>query len=202
MKVKNVNIGLYFGSFNPVHVGHLALANYIVENSILDEIWFIVSPQNPYKSKSDLIEALHRVNMLEASITNYSKFKVCDIELNLPTPSYSYTTLRELSKIHPTYNFTIIMGSDNLKELDRWKNIDEIINNYNILVYPRPGYEIKPDELNQNISSIDAPVFDIDSTTIRKGLKEGKNYPFMIPKEAHQYIYSNNLYISNEKQKL
>ncbi len=194
MEKGNNNIGLYFGSFNPVHVGHLALANFIVENSELDEIWFIVSPQNPYKSLSLLAGASHRVNMLELSIKNYSKFKVCDIELSLPTPSYTYATLRELSNSHPDFNFTIIIGGDNLADLKRWKNTEEILNKYAFLVYPRPGYDINKDELNENINIVYAPVFDIDSTTIRKGISEGKNYSYLIPKEAHNYIINNKLY--------
>ncbi|TLX76556.1 nicotinate-nucleotide adenylyltransferase [Labilibacter sediminis] len=188
------NIGLFFGSFNPVHVGHLALANYIVENSDIDEIWFVVSPQNPFKQTSDLIEARHRIKMLELSTQRYCKFKVEDIETNLPTPSYTYNTLRELRKANEDKDFTIIMGSDNLLYLNRWKNIAEILEHTSVLVYPRPNYPINSEELTGNTKIIEAPVFNIDSTSIRKGLKNGMNYCFLIPKEAHEYIEQNHLY--------
>jgi nicotinate-nucleotide adenylyltransferase len=188
------NIGLYFGSFNPVHVGHLALANYLVENSAIDELWFVVSPQNPHKHVNDLLDAQHRVKMLQLAIEEYDAFKVCTIELDLPTPSYSYKTLRELSVKYPHYQFTLIMGGDNLPKLSIWKNADEILNNYSILVYPRPNYPIDKSHLKSNIMLIEAPVFNIDSTAIRKGLHEGKRYPYLIPSKAYQYIVENKLY--------
>ncbi|WP_282037404.1 nicotinate (nicotinamide) nucleotide adenylyltransferase [Saccharicrinis aurantiacus] len=188
------NIGLFFGSFNPVHIGHLALANYIVENSNLNEIWFVVSPQNPFKKSNDLIDTKHRITMLELCVNNYSKFKVSAIEQELPSPSYSYVTLRELRKLHPDNNFSIIMGSDNLELLMKWKNIDEIIKNHNIIVYPRPGYPIINHDKVPNLDIVEAPVFNIDSTRIRKGILEGKNYGFLVPKNAYSYITKNNLY--------
>ncbi|WP_068472507.1 nicotinate (nicotinamide) nucleotide adenylyltransferase [Saccharicrinis aurantiacus] len=188
------NIGLFFGSFNPVHIGHLALANYIVENSNLNEIWFVVSPQNPFKKSNDLIDTKHRITMLELCVNNYSKFKVSAIEQELPSPSYSYVTLRELRKLHPANNFSIIMGSDNLELLMKWKNIDEIIKNHKIIVYPRPGYPIINHDDVPNLDIVEAPVFNIDSTRIRKGILEGKNYSFLVPINAYSYITKNNLY--------
>ncbi len=189
------HIGLFFGSFNPVHVGHLALANYISENSEIDEIWFIVSPQNPFKESEDLILAQHRVEMLKESIDDYEKFKVSDIELNLPTPSYTYNTLIELIKQNPNAEYSIIMGSDNLVTLDKWRNIDKIMELCSIIIYPRPGYPpISPEVVKSNISVIKAPVFDISSTLIREGLLNGKNYSFLIPKKAHDYIVAHGLY--------
>lgn len=188
------HIGLFFGSFNPVHVGHLALANFIAENSTLDEIWFVVSPQNPFKDAKGLLNASHRVKMLELAIKRYHRFKVCDIELKLPTPSYSYKTLQQLGKLHPNKYFTIIMGSDNLATLNRWVNIEEILSKHKVMVYPRPEYEINPNHLTQQIEKIEAPVFNIDSTTIRKGLKVGKNYSFLIPEQTYSYILKEELY--------
>ncbi len=188
------HIGLFFGSFNPVHVGHLALANYIAENSEIDEIWFVVSPQNPFKESDELIDAEHRVNMLQESINQYPRFKVCDIELNLPTPSYTYNTLNKLTELYPNYNFSIIMGSDNLINLNRWRNVDEIMKLCSIKIYPRPEYPILKELITNSISVIDAPVFDISSTLIRKGLSEGKNYSYLIPKKAHDYIVKHGLY--------
>ncbi|WP_027471696.1 nicotinate (nicotinamide) nucleotide adenylyltransferase [Saccharicrinis fermentans] len=189
------NIGLYFGSFNPVHVGHLALANFIVENTSLDEIWFIVSPQNPYKNATELCNASHRVNMLRLSISQYTKFKVCDIELKLATPSYTYATMRELRKTHPEHRFTIIIGSDNLPHLRRWKNAEEIITHHSFIVYPRPLHPINPQDLSDQIQVFKAPVFDIDSTSIRKGIRNGKDYRFLVPQEVFQYITDNHLFL-------
>ena len=191
---KKRHIGLFFGSFNPVHVGHLALANYIAENSEIDEVWFVVSPQNPFKETGDLIDAEHRVKMLEESIGSYPKFKVCDIELKLPTPSYTYKTLNKLTSLYSNFNFSIIMGSDNLINLHRWKNIDEIMKLCSIKIYPRPDYPINEDLLTNSISIIDAPVFNISSTLIREGLYQDKNYSYLIPQKAHEYIKNQGLY--------
>lgn len=190
----NRHIGLFFGSFNPVHVGHLALANYIAENSDIDEVWFVVSPQNPFKNTSELVDAKHRVNMLEESIGSYPKFKVCDIELKLSKPSYTYKTLNELTFLYQDFHFSIIMGSDNLINLNRWKNIDEIMRLCTIKIYPRPEYPIAEELLTDTISIIDAPVFNISSTLIRKGLSEDKDYSYLIPKKAHDYIKNHGLY--------
>ena len=189
------HIGLYFGSFNPVHVGHLALANFVVENTELEEIWFVVSPQNPYKETAELVDASHRVKMLQLSTHDYPKFKICDIELTLPTPSYTYATMRELSKIAPHTKFTIIMGSDNLPNLKRWKNAQEILTRHSFMVYPRPGYDINKEDLADHIKIFNAPVFDIDSTAIRKGIRDGKDYRFLVPREAFRYITDKQLFI-------
>ncbi len=188
------HIGLFFGSFNPVHVGHLALANFIAENCDINEIWFVVSPQNPFKESTDLIQAEHRVNMLHESIHDYPKFKVCDIELNLPTPSYTYNTLNELIHQNPDVSFTIIMGSDNLIMLEKWRNIDDIMQMCNIFIYPRPGFPVSAELIKNNMTVIEAPVFDISSTLIRDGLSEEKNYSFLVPKKAHDYIVTHGLY--------
>lgn len=190
----NNRIGLFFGSFNPVHVGHLALANFIAENTGLSQIWFIVSPQNPFKEENDLADTILRIKMLEASVRDYTKFKICDIELSLPTPSYTYLTLKELQKLYPDYNFTIIMGSDNLQQLHRWNSAEQIAQDYDLIIYPRPGFKIDNKHLNLRLEIIEAPVFNIDSTTIRQGIKLGKNYEFMVPKEAYDYIVKNGLY--------
>ncbi len=188
------HIGLFFGSFNPVHVGHLALANFIAENTEIDEIWFVVSPQNPFKDSTDLVQAEHRVNMLNESIKNYPGFKVCDIELYLPTPSYTYKTLNELIHQNPDTTFTIIMGSDNLISLGKWRNIEDIMQLCNIYIYPRPGFPIPAELIKNNMTIIEAPVFDISSTLIRDGLIQEKNYSFLIPQKAHDYILTHGLY--------
>lgn len=190
-----VKTGLFFGSFNPVHIGHLALANYIAENSELDEVWFIVSPQNPFKKSSDLIDTKHRINMLELCIKKYPKFKVNGIELELPTPSYTYITLQSLRQKYPTHNFSVIMGSDNFALLSKWKNSSDIIKQHPIIVYPRPEYPIVIDKKIKDLNIIEAPVFNIDSTSIRKGIKTHKDYRFLVPEKAYEYILTHKLYL-------
>lgn len=192
--IMNNRIGLFFGSFNPVHVGHLALANFIAENTALHQIWFILSPQNPFKQENDLADTGVRIKMLEASLRGYAKFKICDIELNLPTPSYTYLTLKELQKRYPDFSFTIIMGSDNLQHLHRWNHAEQIAKEYDLMIYPRPGFKIENKHLTLRLEVVEAPVFNIDSTSIRQGIKLGKNYEFMVPKEAYGYIVKNGLY--------
>ncbi len=195
MPENNKKIGLYFGSYNPVHVGHLALANFIGENMDLDEIWFVVSPHNPFKDSAGLIDAEHRVQMLNIAIQGYPKFKICDVELTLPKPSYSYKTIREIKKLHPQYKLSIIMGSDNVINIHKWKNIDNILEWCDIIVYPRPGYPVDKKTLTSNFHFIEAPLFDIDSTLIRKGLAEGKDYRFLLPYSVINYIQKHKLYI-------
>ncbi len=187
-------IGLYFGSYNPVHVGHLALANFIAENMDLDEIWFVISPHNPFKDSAGLIDAEHRVQMLNIAIQDYKKFKLCDLELTLPKPSYSYKTIREIKKLHPHHDLSIIMGSDNVINIHKWKNIDDILEYCTIIVYPRPGYPVDKDIHDSNIHFIEAPVFDIESTLIRKGIAEGKDYRFLLPYSVFDYIQIHKLY--------
>jgi len=189
-----IKTGLFFGSFNPVHVGHLALANYIIENTDLEEVWFIVSPQNPFKDATDLIEPEHRIKMLKNAIGNYPHFKINEMELKLPTPSYTYKTIGELKKSYPDHTYTIIMGSDNFEHLHRWKNVEYVIETCPIIVYPRPGYEIDYHQLTDTITSIDAPVFNIDSTSIRAGILTGKDYRFLMPLGTMEYITEHNLY--------
>ena len=191
MSNKN-RIGLFFGSFNPVHVGHLALANFIAENTDLYQIWFILSPQNPFKEENELANTALRMKMLEASVRGYPKFKVCDIELNLPTPSYTYLTLKELEKIYPDFSFTIIMGSDNVQQLHRWNNAEQIAKDYDLMIYPRPGFKIENKHLSLRLEIVQAPVFNINSTTIRQGIKLGKNYEFLVPKEAYGEVLSDD----------
>ncbi len=190
-----IEIGLYFGSFNPVHKGHISLADYITKHSSIQEVWFIVSPQNPFKMASELADSEHRLQMLQLSISSYKNLKVCDIELNLPTPSYTYKTLRELRAKYPNNHFSVIMGADNLPFLHRWKNADEILNQHSFIIYPRPGYTIDSKYIKENIETIDAPIFDYDSTSIREKIKLGESFDEVIPQGAYNYICDHKLYL-------
>ena len=141
MNKKKKNTGLYFGSFNPIHNGHLMIAGYIAEYSDLKEIWFVISPQNPLKEKSSLLTDYHRLALVNVAIENDMRFKSCDIEFKLPQPSYTINTLTYLQEKYPQKEFALIMGADNLENLDKWKNHEQILNIYNIYVYPSPGTE-------------------------------------------------------------
>jgi nicotinate-nucleotide adenylyltransferase len=191
-----MNIGLFFGSFNPVHIGHLALANYLLEFVPFREIWFIVSPQNPFKTEEALAPARQRLAMVSQSVSPESRFKVSDVEFDLPRPSYTIDTLEVLSHRHPQSRFSLIMGSDNLTRLDRWKSWNELAGRYPIVVYPRPGHPVlERSELpHPNITVVEAPLLDLSSTLLREGLMAGKNLRFLMPPGIYEYIRANHLY--------
>src|SRR5882672_4209056 len=168
-----MRIGLYFGSFNPVHTGHLIIANHLLNFTELKKIWFIVSPQNPFKEKESLLNEYHRLHLLRLAIEDDNRMKALDIEFNLPKPSYTATTLIHLEEKYPENEFSIIMGSDSFQNLHKWKNYETIIKNYSIHVYIRPGFEIKND-INARLTIVDAPLLQISATEIRKLIKEKK----------------------------
>ncbi|MGQ1910504.1 nicotinate (nicotinamide) nucleotide adenylyltransferase [Marinifilum sp. RC60d5] len=189
-----MKIGLYFGSFNPIHIGHLAIANYMAEYSDLDQIWFVVSPQNPFKQKRSLLSDYHRLELVNRSIENYPKLKASNIEFSLPKPSYTIDTLTYLKEKYLQYNFSLIMGSDNLKSFSKWKNYELILQNHDLYVYPRPGFKDHEIELKGNIHLIDAPLMEISSSFIRKAIKDKKELPFFMPGAAYQYLKEMHFY--------
>ncbi|WP_455497464.1 nicotinate (nicotinamide) nucleotide adenylyltransferase [Coprobacter sp.] len=194
-----MKIGIFSGSFNPIHIGHLIIANYLCEFEGLDEIWFIVSPQNPLKSKDSLMNDIHRVVMVKEAIRENRKFKFCDIEFSLPLPSYTIQTLKALEEKYPQNEFYLIIGSDNWLIFDHWKDYKEILKNYPVLIYPRFGYEIKTNRINlpgKNVRVTKSPVIDISSTFIREGISKGKNMNYYMPSNVYQYILSKALYQS------
>ena len=194
-------IGLYFGSFNPIHIGHLAIANYIIEFSPdLDYIWFVISPQNPLKKKSTLLANHHRLYLAELAIGNDPELEVSDIEFNLPRPSYTIDTLTYLEERYPSNRFAMIMGADNLSTINKWKNYDLLLEKYEIYVYPRPGYptdKITTEETllkNEVIHYIDAPLMEISSSFIRKSIKDRKNIRYFLPPKVYEYIREMHFY--------
>lgn len=190
-----MNIGLYFGSFNPIHIGHLAIANYIVEFSDIEQLWFVVSPQNPFKKKSTLLDDYQRLELVNIAIDKDLRFKASNIEFNLPKPSYTINTLKYLEEKHPNFQFSLIMGVDNLTNLHKWKNFEQIIANYSIYVYPRPGIEITENfKENENIVILDAPIMDISSSFIREAIKKGKQINYYLPYKVYDYISEMHFY--------
>lgn len=190
-------IGLFFGSFNPIHIGHIILANHILEFSNLDEIWFVVTPHNPFKEKKTLLNDQNRLYMVELALKNYPNMKASNIEFLLPQPSYTIDTLAYLKERHPSYTFSLIMGEDNLSGLQKWKNADVLIAHYPIYVYPRltettsAGKKLL--EL-PTIQKIDAPIIELSATQIRNMIKENKNVRPMLPPEVFDYLDGSSFY--------
>ncbi len=189
-------IGLFFGSFNPIHIGHLILANYILENSDMEELWFVVSPQNPFKDKKSLLKDNNRLDMVQLALKNYPKMRVSNVEFSLPKPSYTIDTLTYLHEKYPEISFALIMGEDNLKGLKKWKNAETLVNNHQIIIYPRISTEQNSVDIyvHENISKIDAPIIELSATKIREMIKEGKNVRPMLPPEVFEYLDGSSFY--------
>lgn len=188
--------GLYFGTFNPIHVGHLTIANYMAEYSDLDQIWMVVTPHNPHKKKSSLLDNNHRIMMVDLALEDYPKIKSSKIEFDLPQPNYTVNTLAVLEEKYPENEFCLIMGEDNLKSFHKWKNYEVILERFQLYVYPRISegkIETRFDE-HPKITKVTAPIMELSSTFIRKGIKEGKNIRPMLPKEVWEYIDTMNFY--------
>ncbi|CAA0165566.1 nicotinate (nicotinamide) nucleotide adenylyltransferase [Tenacibaculum maritimum] len=190
------NIGLYFGTFNPIHIGHLIIANYMVENSDLDEIWMVVTPHNPFKKKSTLLDNYHRLEMVFKATEGYDKIKPSDIEFNLPQPNYTVHTLAHISEKYPDHQFNLIMGEDNLKGLHKWKNYETILEDYEVYVYPRisEGKVATQFDNHHKIHRVEAPIIQISSTMIRNQIKEGKNSKPLLSATVWKYIDEMNFY--------
>jgi len=191
-----MKIGLYFGTFNPIHVGHLIIANHMAEHSDLDQVWMVVTPHNPLKKKSSLLDDHHRLQMVFLATEDFPKIKPSDIEFKLQQPNYTVNTLVHLEEKYPNHEFSLIMGEDNLKSFHKWKNYEAILEHHNIYVYPRISSESENLELKNHpkIHLIDAPVVEISSTSIRENVKKGKNVQPLLPNKVWDYIDHNNFY--------
>lgn len=188
-------VGLFFGSFNPIHIGHLIIANYMANYTSLDEVWFVVSPQNPFKEKKSLGNMYDRLEMVNLAIEGAENLKASDIEFNLPQPSYTIDTLIHLAEKHPNKEFILIMGEDNLQGILKWKNADILLRDYKIIVYPRPGYDAGEIKDNPSITMTDTPVMELSSTFLRKAIKEGKSVKFYTPDAVIDFIDKKGLYL-------
>ena len=191
-----MKIGLYFGTFNPIHIGHLIIANHIVENADLDEVWLVVTPHNPFKKKRTLLDNHHRYELAFLATEKYTKIKPSKIEFDLPQPNYTVHTLAHISEKYPQHNFSLIMGEDNLKSFHKWKNHEIILKHHEIFVYPRisQGKAANQFENHPQIHTIDSPIIQISSTHIRNGIKEGKNIEPMLSDSVWKYIDEMNFY--------
>ncbi|MBR9853602.1 MAG: nicotinate-nucleotide adenylyltransferase [Algicola sp.] len=189
--------GLFFGTFNPIHIGHLIIANHLVEFSDLDEVWFVITPQSPFKVKQSLLEDNHRYQMVYEAVQDYPKLKPSKIEFDLPQPNYTSDTLAHLEdKYRKEYRFSLIMGEDNLKNFHKWKNYETILEQYSIHVYPRisQGEVTHQFKEHPKITKVSAPIMEISSTFIRKAHKEGKNIRPMLPDPVWKYMDEMNFY--------
>ena len=183
-----LKIGLYFGTFNPIHIGHMAIANYIVDFTDIDQLWFVVSPQNPHKKKQNLLNDYDRLEMVHQAVGDDYRFRVSDVEFFMPKPSYTVDTLAYLKDKFPNHEFRILMGSDNLENFHKWKNYEIIIENYGVIVYPRPGSDQSKYKKHKNIIFTEAPQMEISSTFIRKAVKAGKDVQHFLPQKVWEYI--------------
>ncbi|MFZ4464043.1 MAG: nicotinate (nicotinamide) nucleotide adenylyltransferase [Bacteroidales bacterium] len=187
-------IGLFFGSFNPIHHGHLMLANYLVEYTDLQEVWFVVSPHNPLKDKKTLLADYHRLDMVSMAIDDYPRFRVSDIEFRMPKPSFTIDTLVRLSEKHPGKLFSVICGMDSLQSFHKWKNFEQILENYHLIVYPRKNHIASALENHPAVQIVQAPEIEVSSSFIRQGIWEGKDLNFFVPAKVYRYIQDMHFY--------
>lgn len=191
-----MKVGLFFGTFNPVHIGHLIIGSYMVEFTDLGEVWFVVTPHNPLKVKQSLLPDLHRYRMVEEATEDYPRLKVSNIEFGLPQPNYTINTLAYLSEKYPEHEFVLIMGEDNLKTLHKWKNYEALLENYAVYYYPRIYSETQDDQMpiKGKLHRVEAPVVEISSTFIRNAIKQKKDIRSMLPPGVWNYIDTMNFY--------
>jgi nicotinate-nucleotide adenylyltransferase len=189
-----IKTGLYFGSFNPIHIGHLAIANFMIEFTGLEQLWFVVSPQNPLKEKKSLLKDYHRLEMVRLAIEDDDRFRVSDIEFRLPTPSFTIDTLAYLEEKNPGREFQLVMGADGLGTFYKWKHADLIEKRYHRLIYPRPGTDPQALAAVPNSTLVDAPMMEISSSFIRRAIRQGKDVRHLVPVRAYAYMREMHFY--------
>ena len=187
-------IGLYFGTFNPIHIGHLVIANHMANYTDLDEVWFVVSPHNPFKNKKNLLDDYARLELVYRAVEDYDSLRVTDIEFGLPQPSYTINTLVHLSEKHPDHHFSLIMGGDNLTAFHKWKNYEAILENHHLYVYPRLANTTSQLDDHEKVNLVGAPIMQISSSFIRNAVKENKDVRAMLPSKVWEYIDEMNYY--------
>lgn len=193
-----MKIGLYFGSFNPIHTGHLIIANHVLNETDLQRIWFVVSPQNPFKASSGLLNEYDRLHLVRIAVENDNRLKASEIEFSLPKPSYTTHTLTYLTEKYPLYRFTLIMGSDSYQNLPKWKNAKTITANYPIIVYLRPGFDVQSEK--ENVAVMQAPLLEISATYIRECIQQGKSIRYLVPTVVKEEIEKSSFYKKIQKK--
>jgi nicotinate-nucleotide adenylyltransferase len=191
---KGALTGLFFGSFNPIHVGHMILAEYMVEHTDIAEVWFVVSPQNPLKEKKGLLADYHRLAMVNIAVEDDARMRSSNIEFNMPQPSYTIDTLAYLGEKYPERDFVLIGGTDILPTFHKWKNHQVLLDNHKIFIYNRPGYEPGKYEDHPNLSFFQAPLLEISASFIRNAIKTGKDIKYMLPEKVYEYIREMHFY--------
>ncbi|MEO6681613.1 MAG: nicotinate (nicotinamide) nucleotide adenylyltransferase [Ginsengibacter sp.] len=189
-----MRIGLYFGSFNPVHYGHLIIASHVANNTNCDQVWFIVTPQNPLKTQKSLLNESHRKHLIDLAIENDPQLRSSNIEFNLPRPSYTIDTLTYLSDLYPQHSFSVIMGSDAFSNIKKWKNWETLLKNYEVIIYERPGFSVDKALLYKNTSILKAPLLQISSTMIREMIKNKKPIRYLLPDIIIEEIHNQQYY--------
>jgi nicotinate-nucleotide adenylyltransferase len=189
-----LTIGLYFGSFNPIHIGHLIIANHVANNTLLDQIWFVISPQNPLKAEQSLLNEHHRKHLIDLCIEGEKKMRTSNVEIKLPKPSYTIDTMTYLSEKYPQHTFSIIMGSDSFSNIKRWKNYEVLLKNYEIYIYERSGFKVK-ERFDARLTILDAPLLNISSTRIRELIHLKKSIKFLVPDVVNEEIERQQYYI-------
>jgi nicotinate-nucleotide adenylyltransferase len=191
-----MKVGLFFGSFNPIHVGHLIIANHLATHTDLDKVWMVVSPQNPLKPKKTLARDFDRLHLVRLGIGDNPRIEASNVEFNLPKPSYTVDTLAFLTEKHPDKTFALIMGGDNIASLHLWKNYEQLLANFDIYVYQRPGTELGPLATHPRVKVLEAPLLDISATYIRDCIRKGQSVRYLVPEPVFEYLKDNTLYKS------
>jgi nicotinate-nucleotide adenylyltransferase len=189
-----MKVGLFFGSFNPVHVGHMIIANFMAQNTDLDQVWMVVSPQNPLKKKNTLAKDRDRLHLVNLAIGDNLLLRATDIEFSMPKPSYTIDTLAYLGEKYPNHQFVLIMGGDNLRTIHKWKNYEKLISDYEIYIYKRPKYSTKKWQDHTTIKIFEAPLLDISASYIRNQIRQGNSIQYLVPQEVYEYLDETRLY--------
>lgn len=192
-----MKIGLYFGSFNPIHNGHLIIASHVLNHCPIDQVWFVVSPQNPLKPSAGLLNEYHRLYLVQLALEGETNLRVSDIEFKLPRPSYTIDTLTYLNEKYPQHEFSVIMGSDSFQNLPRWKNHELLLRNYSFIIYQRPGTQLEDTSAWPNVQTVKAPLLEISATHIRNLVKTGKSIRYLVPDPVKDEIEKNGYYRNN-----
>jgi nicotinate-nucleotide adenylyltransferase len=188
-----MNVGLFFGSFNPIHTGHLIIANWVLNETDIDKIWLVISPQNPFKSDQDLLSEVHRLMLVKEAILGDDRMAASDVEFELPKPSYTFRTLSLLREKYPANTFSIVLGSDSFQDLAKWKNFESIVSNHKIVIFKRPGTDVK-NKIDAQIEILNAPLLDISSTKIRELIKNKKSIRYLVPDKVREEIETKQYY--------